>query len=426
MNSNYDVIVVGGGASGMMAAGRAASLGKRVLLLEKNDKLGEKLAITGGARCNITNATYDVHKLLANYGPAANFLFSPFSKFGVKDTFTFFEELGLPLVVQANNRAFPKTERASDVVLAMKKYLKAGSPSHKASAERGSVEVKTGEPVQQILHSNGAVSGIVTSKDTYAATNYILATGGVSHPETGSTGDGFSWLANLGHTVKPPTPTIVPIKTSDAWSHKLSGVTAENAKITFSLDGKKAFHKTGNILFTHFGLSGPTILNSAGQVGDLMAIGAVTASIDLFPVLDLGALDQNIIDLFAQHKNKQLKNVIKELISAGIAAGVVDLLEQAKQVHMGNKVQAVPKEDRKKLTALLKNLPVTVTGLMGFDRAVVADGGVILQEIDTKTMRSKLFSNLFITGDLLHINRPSGGYSLQLCWTTGFVAGSNA
>ncbi len=414
MEKIYDVIVVGGGASGMMAAGRAAAKGRRVLLLEKNNKLGEKLAITGGARCNITNATYDVRKLLANYGAAAPFLFSPFSQFGVKNTFTFFEELGLPLVVQANNRAFPKTEKAADVVLAMKKYLK-----------KGKVEVKTGEAVKEILQKDSAITGIVTTKNTYTAKNYILATGGVSHPETGSTGDGFSWLANLGHTVKESTPTIVPIKTSDAWSHKLSGISVDGAKITFFLDGKRQFSKTGKILLTHFGLSGPTILNSAGQVGDLLAIGAVTATIDVFPAMDLGALDQHIINLFGVHKTKQFKNVIREIVPAGIAAGVVELLEADKEIHMGAKVQMVPKEHRKKLTNLLKNLPITVTGLMGFDRAVVADGGVVLQEIDTKTMRSKLFSNLFITGDLLHINRPSGGYSLQLCWTTGFVAGNN-
>lgn len=414
MEKAYDVIVIGGGAAGMMAAGQAAQKGRRVLLLEKNARLGEKLAITGGTRCNITNATYDVHKLLANYGESANFLFSPFSKFGVKDTFTFFEGLGLPLVTQANYRVFPQTEKAADVVTAMKKFLK-----------NSGVEVKTDSPVQKILHENGRILGVVVGKETYVAENYVLATGGVSHPETGSTGDGFGWLESLGHTVKKPTPTIVPIKTSDKWSHALSGNSIPDAKITFFLDGKKSFSKEGKILLTHFGLSGPVILNCAGQVGDLLNIGKVTAAIDTFPGLDLAALDDKIIALFNAHRNKQLKNVIKEIIPAGIAAGVVELLEQDKDMRMGGKVQMVLKDHRKKLTVLLKNLPVTVTGLMGFDRAVVADGGVVLQEIDTKTMRSKLFSNLFITGDLLHINRPSGGYSLQLCWTTGFVAGNN-
>ncbi len=411
---NYDTIIIGGGASGMMAAGRAAVLGKKVLLLEKNAKLGEKLAISGGGRCNITNATYDVHTFLKNYGPAADFLFSPFSQFGVKSTFDFFEELGLPLVVQANNRAFPRTEKATEVVKVLIKYMKAGG-----------VDVMTGTSVQKFLHSNAKISGVIADGKTYTAKNYILATGGVSHSETGSTGDGFLWLKDLGHTVKAPTPTIVPIKTSDTWSKKISGISVDGAKITFFLDNKKSFSKTGKILFTHFGLSGPLILNSAGQVGDLLREGKVTASIDVYPGLDIGALDKKIIDLFVLHKNKQLQNVIREIVPPGMAPGILELLEHNKEIHFGSKVQIVNKETRQKIVRLLKNLPVTITNLMGFDRAVVADGGVPLNEIDTKTMRSKILSNLFITGDLLHINRPSGGYSLQLCWTTGWVAGSH-
>ncbi len=419
---NYDIIVIGGGASGMMAAGRAAVLGKKVLLLEKNAKLGEKLAISGGGRCNITNATYDVHAFLKNYGPAADFLFSPFSQFGVKSTFDFFEGLGLPLVVQANNRAFPKTEKSADVVKVLIKYMKAGG-----------VEVMTGTLVQKFLHSNAKISGIIADGKTYTAKNYILATGGVSHPETGSTGDGFGWLKDLGHTVKAPTPTIVPLKTSDKWSHLLSGISVDGAKITFNLDNKKSFSKTGKILFTHFGLSGPLILNCAGQVGDLLSEGKVTASIDVYPGLDESQLDKKVIELFGVHKNKQLQNVIREIVPPGMAPGFLELLATATggvpskggKIHFGAKVQMVDKETRKKIVTLLKNLPINITNLMGFDRAVVADGGIPLNEIDTKTMRSKIHKNLFITGDLLHINRPSGGYSLQLCWTTGWVAGSH-
>lgn len=399
----------------MMAAGRAAARGKKVLLLEKNVRLGEKLSITGGTRCNITNATYDVHALLVNYGPAMPFLFSSFSQFGVKETFAFFESLSLPLVVQANNRAFPKTEKSADVVSALHEYIRAGG-----------VDIKTQAAVEKVLSTAGNITGVVAAGKTYTATSYIFATGGVSHPETGSTGEGFEWLRQLSHTVKEPTPTIVPIKTAEKWSHILSGLTVAGAKITFYLDNQKQFSKMGSILFTHFGLSGPLILNSAGQVGDLLAIGKVTAVIDVAPLLNIAELDKKIIGLFEIHKSKQLKNTLKEMVPAGMAPGILSLLEEKKQVHVSAKVQVVTKEERKIIIQLLKNLPITVTGLMGFDRAVVADGGVILEEIDTKTMRSKKYSNLFITGDLLHINRPSGGYSLQLCWTTGWVAGSNA
>ncbi|HLD70534.1 MAG TPA: aminoacetone oxidase family FAD-binding enzyme [Negativicutes bacterium] len=411
----HDVIVIGGGASGMMAAGRAAFLGKKVLLLEKNAKVGEKLSITGGARCNITNATHDVHKLLANYGSASQFLFSSFSQFGVKDTFAFFESLGLPLVVQANNRVFPATQKAADVVAALKKYMKTND-----------VEVKTNSPVEKVCHVGAEITGVQVQGKMYAAKHYIFSTGGVSHPETGSTGDGFSWLKELGHTVKPPTPTIVPLKTSDAWSHVLSGISVDGAKITFFLDGKKSFSKTGKILFTHFGLSGPLILNSAGTVGDLLSIGNVTASIDVYPGLNAGQLDKKIIEQFAAHKNKQLKNALAEIVPPGMAPGILKLLSDGKhQIHFGAKVQMVDRETRKKITSTLKSLPIMVTGLMWFDRAVVADGGAVLEEIDTRNFRSKIVKNLSVTGDLLHINRPSGGYSLQLCWTTGFVAGSH-
>ena len=262
MSDEYDVIVIGGGASGMMAAGRAAELGKSVLLIEKNKHLGEKLKISGGGRCNITNATYDARAFVANYGDASQFLFSPLSQFGVKDTFTFFESKGLPLVVQARNRAFPHTEKALDVCNTLIAYMKAGK-----------VTVKSGCAVKKIRREGDMITGVETSAGIFTARHYILATGGVSHPETGSTGDGFGWLSGIGHTVKSPTPTIVPLATSEEWSHILSGVSLSFMKITFYIDDKKAFSKTGKVLFTHFGLSGPLILNSASKVGDLLQEG---------------------------------------------------------------------------------------------------------------------------------------------------------
>ncbi|MEN9582852.1 MAG: hypothetical protein RL641_806 [Candidatus Parcubacteria bacterium] len=407
----FDVIVVGGGASGMMAAGVAGEAGKKVLIIEKNKKLGEKLKITGGGRCNITNAEYDTHKLLKNYGEAADFLYSSFSQFGVKDTFSFFEKKGLPLVVQARNRAFPKTEKAQDVFKTLEKYLK-----------NGSVHIKENCPVLKIISDDATITGLETNQGIFKAKSYILATGGVSHPETGSTGDGFKWLKNLGHTVKPPTPTIVPIAVGDSWVKSLAGVSLSFMKITFYLDGKKAFNVTGKILFTHFGLSGPLILNCASKVADLLHSGEVTAKIDAFPDTDIGLLDSRTTSVFDKNKNRDLKNIFREISPAGTSDAILSLLsfDTAKKVH------SVTKTERREIVDLLKALPVTITGLMGFDRAVVADGGITLSEIDTKTMRSKLFSNLFVTGDLLHINRPSGGYSLQLCWTTGFVAGTHA
>lgn len=409
--NTYDVIVVGGGASGMMAAGTAVARGKRVLIIEKNKTLGNKLSITGGGRCNVCNAEDDIHALLAHYGKAKDFLYSSFAQFGVKDTFTFFESRGLPLVVQDRKRAFPHTERAVDVCNVMKDYVK-------------DCTILTGKAVEKILVTDGKITGVQVGKDSYTADSYILATGGMSHPETGSTGDGFGWLVELGHTVKQSTPTIVPLATREAWSKVLSGTTLADMKITFFADNKKAFAKKGNLLFTHFGISGPLILNSAGAVSDLLVSGSVvTATIDAFPSIDIGTLEDRVISTLETVKNKMLKNVLSDIVPPGMAPGIIKLLE--KEINFETKVHSLGKVDRKKLVQTLKSLPLTITNLMGFDRAVVADGGVNLTEIDMKTMRSKKTSNLLVTGDLLDITRPSGGYSLQLCWTTGYVAGVN-
>lgn len=407
----YDVIVVGGGASGMMAAGRAAERGKRVLLLDRNHELGAKLKITGGGRCNITNAEEDKEILLGHYGQAKPFLQSPFAQFGVRDTFAFFESRGLPLTVQARKRAFPKTERAEDVFRVLEKYLKTGK-----------VEVRTRTGVERIKTLGGHVRTVVANGRDLAADSFILATGGKSHPETGSTGDGFSWLADLGHTVKEPTPTIVPLAVGNAWIKKLAGTTLRAVRIAFFLEGERKMVLKGDVLCTHFGLSGPLILNAAGKVADLLHEGMVTAEIDLWPEEDIGSLDKRITAVFDVHKNKTLKNVWNEIAPAGTGHALLPLLQG---IDPDLKVHSVKKEERRRIVDLLKALPVKVTGLMGYDRAVVADGGVSLDEIDTRTMRSKRYANLYVTGDLLHISRPSGGYSLQLCWTTGQVAGSN-
>ncbi len=410
--NQYDVLVVGGGASGMMAAGRAAEMGKRVLIIEKNRALGEKLKITGGGRCNITNAEENIRTFMANYGKAEQFLYSPFAIFGVPETITFFEDLGLPIVVQARKRAFPATEKALDVFKALERYIK-----------RGNVTILTNSPVIEIRAISGHIEGIVTASGTYTADAYIIATGGMSHPETGSTGDGFAWLKTLGHTVAEPTPTIVPLAVKEAWVHALAGVSLSFMKITFFTDGKKSFSKTGKLLFTHFGLSGPLILNSAGKVGDLLHDGLVTATIDCYPDTDHAALEAKIIATFDANKNKNVKNIFDDIVPHGMIPTFFSLLPT---LAPETKVHSVTKEDRKQLLNLLKALPITITGLMGYDRAVVADGGVPLTEIDMKTFKSRVVDNMFVTGDLLHITRPSGGFSLQLCWSSGYIAGSNA
>ncbi len=407
----YDVIVIGGGASGMMAAGHASRNGKKVLLVEKNKSLGEKLKITGGGRCNITNAEENIRVFMKNYGKAEQFLYSPFSIFGVPETISFFESIGIPIVVQARNRAFPKTEKALDVYKALERFITTDNIKILKNTSVKSIE-KEGELIKQINTNNG----------TYKADQYILATGGMSHPETGSTGDGFKWLKELGHDVVEPTPTIVPLAVKESWVHELAGVSLSFMKITFFVDNKKSFSKTGKILFTHFGLSGPLILNSVSSVKDLLHTGFVTAHIDTYPDTDHKTLEQKIISIFDNNKNKDIKNILDEIVPHGMQNIFFKIMPT---VDPNTKVHSISKEQRKELVSLLKALPITITGLMGYDRAVVADGGVPLTEINMKTFKSKIVKNLSITGDLLHINRPSGGFSLQLCWTSGYIAGTN-
>jgi len=408
----YDLIVIGGGPSGMMAGGRAAELGARVLLLEKNKKLGEKLNITGGGRCNITNAIFDVRKFLSHFGESQNFLYSPFSKFSSKDTFDFFEKRKLPLVVEARDRVFPKSQNASDVMAVMKRYI-----------EKNKVEIKLESKVKSIEKiNNGETFSIKTKGDKiYKAKNVVVSTGGMSAPKTGSTGDGFKFLKKLGHTIDKPNPNIVPLKTGEKWVHSLSGVSLSFMKISFIQKGKVKIKKVGKILFTHFGISGPLILNSSYEVKKLLKTGRVYASIDLFPDTDESSLDRALWRLFEKNKNKKIKNVLYEIIPASLSEIIlnfpdINLTETA--------VNSITKDERKKITKIMKNLVFEITGTLGFEKAVITDGGVKLEEINFKNMSSKLHPNLYILGDVLNINRPSGGFSLQLCWTTGWVAGT--
>jgi predicted Rossmann fold flavoprotein len=409
----FDVIVVGGGPAGMMAAGHAAEHGRRVLLLEKNRSLGQKLKLTGGGRCNITNAEFDTRTFLSFFGDAAKFLFSPFSRFSVRDTFEFFEGRGLPLFISDDRkRAFPKTEQASDVLRVLEEYMR----------EHG-VEIRHGIAVEHLLMEDGLITGVETNRGIFRAESVVLATGGAAYRETGSTGDGFDWLRETGHTVADATPDIVPLRVKEAWVKELSGTALEPMRITFTAADGETVVKQGKLLFTHFGISGPLILNSANEVKKLLKQGPVAAAIDLFPGVELPEVDRRVLEVFNDNKNKIVRNVVRQIAPAGMGRA---LAAQLPAELMEKKVNIVTQEERRTIILSAKGLPLTVTGTMGYDWAVVCDGGVPLTEIDTRTMASRIHPNLFVVGDLLHVSRPSGGYSLQLCWTTGFIAGENA
>ena len=410
-NKQYDVIVVGGGPAGMMAAGRAAELGVRVLLLEKNDRLGKKLSWTGGGRCNITNAVFDDQLFLNNFPQAKQFLFSPFSQFGVQDTFDFFEKLGLPLVVEDRARAFPKSESAQDVCDVLEKYMK-----------NGGVTIELGASVESLLVSGSRIEGVKTAAGEFRSKSIVFATGGLAAPESGSTGDGLSMLEELGHTVQASDPSLSPLKTSSKWVHKLSGMSLDDVELRFK-QGEKTKHKVrGRVLLTHFGISGPLVINSAQKVKGLLQESAVSASIDLFPDHNHASLDAMILDLFEKSSAKTVKSILRNLIQKKLS----DTILKFSQITISDTLaRDVSKEQRKALVHALKDLNFQITGTMGLDWSIVADGGVIPEEIDFKSMQSNKIENLYIIGDLININRPSGGFSLQLCWTMGWVAGSH-
>ncbi|MCF7815513.1 MAG: aminoacetone oxidase family FAD-binding enzyme [Candidatus Pacebacteria bacterium] len=408
--NTYDVIVIGGGPAGMMAAGRAAERGLHVLLIEKNAVLGKKLSITGGGRCNITNAEFNIRELLRHYGDAEQFLYSPFSQFDVQRTFKFFTDKKLPLIIEDRKRAFPETQKASDVTQTMIEYIK-----------KNNVTVLIDTCVDGFKMLNGKIVGIITKQGTFIAKSYIVASGGKSHTETGSTGEGISWLSQIGHTVHESNPNLVPLVVDDVWVRRISGTTLKNVGVVFRQETKK-ISKSGNVLCTHFGLSGPLILNSALEVKEMLKNGVVTGVVDLFPKDDVGAVRDKLQDILKKHQNKTLANALREWFEKGIVDAVLESFSHDVKIC---KAHSLEKTVRNAIVDRMKGIPLTVTGTMGYDWAVVSDGGVDLEELDTKTMRSKLHTNLYVVGDVLHIARPSGGYSLQLCWTTGWVAGDN-
>ncbi len=411
INDTYEVIVIGGGPAGMMAAGVAAKRGIRVLLIEKNDELGKKLSITGGGRCNVTNAEFNVRELLPHYGDAEPFLYSLFAQFGVQDTFDFFEAHGLPLIIEAQKRAFPHTERATDVTKIMVSWMK-----------QNGVTVLTDTTVLGFeTEDSGNITSVRTDRGVFTTQCNIIGTGGWSHADTGSTGEALLWLKKLGHTVHDSNPDLVPLVVQDQWVKKLSGTSLKHIKITFT-QGAEKLVKEGNVLCTHFGLSGPLILNSARKVKLMLEKGPVKTTIDLFPKDDVGSLRARFQSLYEAHPHKTLINLLRIWFPQGIVEALLLPFPQQDTQPIS---AVLSRELKHALIDRMKQLPLTVTGTMGYDWAVVSDGGVDLREIDTRTMQSKIHKNLYFVGDILHVNRPSGGYSLQLCWTTGFVAGKS-
>ena len=407
----FDIAVIGGGPAGMISAGRAGELGAKVLLLEKNSKLGRKLLITGNSRCNLTQAEFNIREMVEKFGPNGKFLFSSLSAFGVKETIDFFNEHGLETKIERGDRVFPASDDAKDVLDVLVKYM-----------AKNHVTVLCDAQVISLEKNGNRINRLVSNKGEIIADNYILCTGGKSFPGTGSTGDGFKWAKDLGHNVTELKPALAPLSISEDWVKSLQGLSLKNVEVTVLLNGEKKESIFGEMLFTHFGVSGPIILTISKIVSALMKKGKVTLSIDLKPALDFTKLDNRLQRDFLKYQNKFFRNALDELLPQKMIPIIVELSE----IDPEKQVNSITREERHGLVNLLKSLNMSVIGLLGFEHSLITNGGVHIKEIDPKTMRSKLIENLFFAGEIVDVDGPTGGYNLQVCWSTGYVAGENA
>lgn len=407
----YDVIVVGGGPAGMMAAGRAAELGARVVLLEKNKSLGRKLLMTGNGRCNVVQAEFNDKALIKRLGSNGKFLFSSLSAFGPEEVMIFFKKRGLELKTERGKRVFPVTDKSRDVLEAIMKYLR-----------ENKVKIMNNSEVIGFEFKNQKIESLKLKDKIIYAKNYILCTGGKSYPATGSTGDGYQWAKQMGHQIINTNPALVPIKTKEKWVKGAQGLSLKNVQINIIQNGKKQESIFGEMLFTHFGLSGPIILDVSKKIGELLNKGQVLIEIDLKPALDSNQLDKRLQRDFGKNSKKDFKNYLPKIIPKKL----IDIVINLSGIDSKRKVNSISREERRNLVNLLKGIRLTVENLMGYDQAIITSGGISLKEIDPKTMRSKIIENLFLAGEIIDLDGPSGGYNLQICWSTGYVAGTHA
>lgn len=408
------VIVVGGGAAGMFAAIAAAKNGHQVTLYEKNEKLGKKIFITGKGRCNITNAA-DMEELFDAVVTNSKFLYSSFYGYTNQNVIDFFEDAGVPVKIERGNRVFPISDHSSDVIRALEREMKKVGVKVCLNTEVKSVEAEKGKFNKVVLKDT----------TTQAADACIVATGGLSYRSTGSTGDGFRFAENVGHKVTQCFPSLVPMETKEPWICELQGLSLRNVEVKI-LDGKKELYKDfGEMLFTHFGVSGPLIISASSYVGKKFMDKngqkkELTLEIDLKPALTEEQLDQRVLRDFEENHNRQFKNAITKLFPTKLIPVMLEL----GGIDPEKKVNSIEKEERKQFVHLIKHFRMTLTGLRGYLEAIITKGGVNVKEIDPGTMESKLVKGLYFAGEVLDLDALTGGFNLQIAWSTGYAAGN--
>ena len=411
MNSSrtkYDVVVIGGGASGMMAAAVAARRGLRILVAEPQNNLGKKLRITGKGRCNVTN-NCDVREFLDNVPRNSRFLYSAINGFTPENVISHFEALGVPLKTERGKRVFPVSDSAHDIADALVRDLAKAGAEIRHAAVRGILTTE-----------DGAIRAVTTTEGEISCGAVILATGGASYPGTGSRGDGYKIAAALGHKIEEPHPSLVPLESDADYCAEMQGFSLKNVTLTVNEDGRAIYSELGEMLFTHFGVSGPLVLSASAHMRK-WGKSEYGFSIDLKPALDEKTLDARILRDFADMQNREFKNSLGGLSGRAM----VPVLVRLSGIPPETKVNSITKEQRRTLVRLFKSFPVPVTSPRPMEEAIVTSGGISVREIDPKTMESKLIRGLYFAGEVIDVDAYTGGFNLQIAWSTGYAAGSN-
>lgn len=404
------VIVIGGGAAGMMAAATAAENGHTVLLLEKNEKLGKKLYITGKGRCNVTNAC-GKDKFFENIVSNPKFLYSAFHVFDNMQLMEMLENAGCPLKVERGERVFPVSDHASDITAALQRLLK----------EMG-VQIRFHTVVRDVTVADGQVTGVrLADGSVLNADAVVTATGGLSYQTTGSTGDGYHMAQILGHTIKECVPALVPVEIEEDWCRSLQGLSLKNVTLTMTCGKKQVYQGFGEMLFTHYGVSGPLVLSASSYYGRCKEKENIRFTIDLKPALSVEQLDKRFLREFEENRNRQIKNVLGRLYPAKL----VPVMLMISGIDGEQKVNEITREQRQHLIEMTKRLSMRIKGLRGFDEAVITQGGVTVREINPSTMESKYVKGLYFAGEVLDVDAMTGGFNLQIAWSTGYLAGKS-